>query len=510
MIGGRMEIQFIQKNIGDVSADVLAVNLFEDQAEAGRATAAINDKTNGFIARHLAEQSFTGKDDEMLVLHTPFGMQAKHIIVLGLGKSEEYTLVKVRQAAARLVKKSIELKAKSLTTIVHGMGANNLDTIHCAQVFAEGLQLGAYRFDRYKTQQKETVQLETVCIVESEAPKFKLLVEGVKIGDAIATAVLNARDIVNEPPSKIKPSSMVTAAAEIASLSNNITVNVFDEDQLKKEGYNTILAVAAGSEEKPYLIHLHYQPAQPKARIAFVGKGVTFDSGGLGLKPWNALLTMKTDMAGAAAVLGIFQALAELEAIGYPIDIEVEGIIPTTENMISGKAMKPDDIIVTKNGKTVEILHTDAEGRLILADALSYATTLDPYAIVDFATLTGSAIQALGTSYSAMMSNDEALAEQLTQASQMTGEQLWRLPLVKEYHSYIESDVADLQNISTDKEGPDAIIGGLFLQEFVDETPWAHIDMAGPSFQKSDKNAVYPKGATGYGVLLALQLLRSW
>lgn len=505
-----MEIQVKQANIAEIAADILAVNLFEDEAEAGAATAAINEVTNGYIARHIAEHEFIGKDGEMLVLHTPFGMQAKHILVIGLGKSSEYTTVKVRQTAARLVQKAIELKAKTVATVIHGLNIHEMGVAQAAQVFTEGLQLGSYSFTRYKTQSEPKATVETVIIVEKDKKRIANIEQGVKIGDAISAAVLNARDIVNEPPSKIKPSSMVTAAQEIASLSDKISVTVLDEVRLKQEGYNTILAVAAGSDEQPYLIHLSYRPAKPKAKIAFVGKGVTFDSGGLSIKPWHAMLAMKTDMAGAATVLGIFQAIAELEAVGYPLDIEVHGVIPTTENMISGKAMKPDDIITSKNGKTIEVLHTDAEGRLILADALAYATKLDPYAIIDFATLTGSAIAALGTSYAAILSNDEALVGQLLTASKDTGERLWQLPLPKEYHHFIESDVADLQNIATDKEGPDAIIGGLFLQEFVEGKPWAHLDIAGPSFQKSEKNPVYPKGATGFGILLAMELLRNW
>lgn len=502
-----MEIQLLQKNIATVTADLIAVNLFEGQVQPGSAAGSINDLTDGFIARHIATNEFIGKEGELLVLHTPVGMPAIHIIVLGLGKVEEYSLVKVRQSAARLVQKAKELKAKTVATIIHGAGTNNLDLTETAQVFVEGLQLGSYQFDRYKTQDRKENSLETIILVESDKKRIAAFDEGARLGDAVSTAILNARDIINEPPSKIKPSSMVAAAQEIASLSVNMTTTVLDEEALQAEGYNTLLAVAAGSEEKPYLVHLHYQPSKPKGRVAFVGKGVTFDSGGLGIKPWGGMLDMKTDMAGAATVLGIFQALAELETAGKPVPYEVEGIIVTTENMISGKAMKPDDIIYTKNGKTVEVVHTDAEGRLILADGLAYATLLDPDIIIDYATLTGAAIRAVGTSYAAIMGNDQVLIDAIRLAGDTTGELVWQLPLPKEYHRYIESSVADLQNIASGDRGPDAIVAGLFLQEFVGETPWVHIDIAGPSFSRDSHNPVYPNGASGFGILLGLKLL---
>lgn len=479
-----------------VEADAIIYYLLEGQADP-------------LFDEAIGKEAFTGKLLETCTVHRPTDRAADIAIAIGLGKADELTPAAIRQAAAKAAKLAGKEKAQNIAST---LPESDLPKDQMAQALVEGFMLGSYSFTRYKTTDRQKIERATIkqlTLLLPDGEDEAKVAAGLERGQTIAAAILNTRDIVNEPPSHIKPKQLVKAALEIANLSKNIKVTILDKKELAKEGYNALLAVGAGSAEPPYLIHLHYRPAGAKKRVSLVGKGVTFDSGGLSLKPWNAMLSMKTDMAGGAAVLGIFQALAELEQIDQAIPIEVDGIIPACENMISGGSMRPDDIIITKNGKTIEVLHTDAEGRLILADALTYAMAQEPNYIIDFATLTGAAIVALGRSYAAVMGNNPELLQTIEDASRQTGELSWELPLPEIYKTYLESQVADLQNISSNKNAPGAIYGGLFLAEFVDQTPWAHIDIAGPSFAEEDSDPVYPKGATGYGVLLGLELLKS-
>lgn len=525
-----MTIDVRTDRLADLTVDALFLGYFADNGFASDLSS-LDMATIDLINRHISEQEFKGKALKAMVLHSPSGVKAKHIVVIGLGNQADLTPVVLRQAAAKAARKGRKLKAKSLAVGLNQMHQSaTIDLKTAIQMMTEGLLLGQYQFSRYKTVDKEKLvkqSIESAAFITPEKELLPTIKAGIARGEAIATAILNARDLINEPPSKIKPVSLVQVAQEIAQLSSNISLTSLNEKELQQEGYAALLAVASGSEEEPYLIHLQYRPATTSSSetksnlisskinktigkrpvIALVGKGVTFDSGGLGLKPWASMLSMKSDMAGAGTVLGIFQALAELEAVGEPIDIEVHGIIAATENMISGKAMRPDDIIETKQGKTIEIRHTDAEGRLILADAITYANQFKPDYIVDFATLTGAAIRALGRAYAVYMGNNDELLAAIATASDATGELAWPLPLPKEYKKYLESSVADLQNITTNADSPGAIFGGLFIQEFVEDRPWAHIDMAGPAWLEEDFNPVYPKGATGYGILLGLSLL---
>lgn len=495
--------------VSDQSADAIVIGLNEG-IEFNGLSLGLSNQMSRLITDHVRDYNFKAQAGDVLVVHRPEELSTKYVIVVGLGDSVSVTSTQVRQAVAAAVKKAKSLKVKSLATSIMGTEGSN-SQCELAQAVAEGALLGSYQFDRYKskTSESQPTILEKIIIAIETPDGIDDVEAGVKKGEAIASAVLNCRDIINEPPSHIKPSDIAGAATEIAGLSPNMNVKILDEAELQTEGYNALLAVAAGSDEKPYLIHLHYKPATAKKSIAFVGKGVTFDSGGLGLKPWRAMLTMKGDMAGGAAVLGIFQALAELEAIGQPVPVEVHGIIPTTENMISGKAMRPDDIIETKSGKTIEITHTDAEGRLILSDGLTYAVAQQPLMIIDFATLTGAAIRALGRDYAAFMGNNLPLLQVILDASDQTGELAWQLPLPKMYRKYIDSKVADIVNSSLNDYCPGAIEGGLFLQEFVDERPWAHIDIAGPAWQDAKDDAVNPPGGTGYGIRLGIKLLEN-
>lgn len=501
-----MDFDIHSGELANQKVDAIIILHFQDQPpKEGEEFEKLNAATSGLLREHIREEEFESKLLQTLVLHSPRGLEAKHLVIVGAGQESDYTHSVARQVAAKGAQTAAELGVKTIAIQVYPAPAQET-----ARMLVEGVLLGTYQFNKYKTIDKEKLakrQLLKITLVSSAPAKIEELRRGAAYGESVATAIMNARDLVNEPPSKIKPSSLAMAAKEVAQLSANISAVVLDKDKLQKEGYRALLAVAAGSSEEPYLIHLCYKPKNARRRVAFVGKGVTFDSGGLGIKPWGAMLSMKADMAGAATVLGIFQALAELEALGQPIDQEVHGVIVASENMISGCAMKPDDIIETKNGKTIEILHTDAEGRLILADALTFTLLQNPQYIIDFATLTGAAIGALGPNYSAYMGNDQPLIKLVGEACQQTGELGWELPLPEIYQKYLKSDVADLQNINKNNFVPGAIYGGLFLQEFVNETPWVHIDIAGPGYENEGDNPVYPKGGTGYGILLGLKLL---
>ncbi len=506
-----MELKLATTDLAAVDTDLLVIGLYESPAGLTGIGSDIDGLTDGLLRKHLNHFEFEAKALETLVLHSPVGLRAKHLLIIGLGKSQKFTPIVARQVSAQSSLEAHKLKCRSLSTLIHGTDLDSIDQSAVTQAVAEGLLLGDYQFTKFKTQNKEKQAILNhveLLVIDPKMTDHAICAKAIDKAQAIARPIMAIRDLVNEPPSHLKPISLVEYASGLAKRSDLVNLTVLDKEQLKKQSYEALLAVASGSDEPPYLIDLHYRPKNASQSVVLVGKGVTFDSGGLGIKPWSAMLSMKTDMAGAGTVLGIIQALIELEALGQSLPIEVHAVIPTTENMISGKAMRPDDIIETKSGKTIEILHTDAEGRLILSDGLTYGTLLEPDYMIDFATLTGSAIKALGRSYAAFMGNDRKLLDIIGVASRSTGELAWELPLPEEYKKQLESPVADLQNISTNEYSPGAIIGGLFLQEFVNEIPWAHIDIAGPSFIEEVTNPVYPKGATGYGILLSLEILK--
>jgi leucyl aminopeptidase len=365
----------------------------------------------------------------------------------------------------------------------------------------EGVMLGAYRFERYKRSSssgKFTGISELKIVSGLKVPAAKM-----KECDSFCRATLLARDLINLPAADCTPTTLRDLALSIAR-KGKLKCTVFDRSKLKKMGAGGLLGVAQGSEEPPYLLKLVYRPArEPKKVVALVGKGVTFDSGGLSIKPAGGMETMKCDMSGAAAVLSAMQAVAELKP-----EVEVRAYVPTTENMINGLAMRPGDVLRAMSGKTIEVLNTDAEGRLILADALHMAGQDKADVIIDLATLTGACVVAMGDTYAALFASDDGLARDLQAASVVAGERLWRMPLAPEYRELIKSSVADIKNTGGRSGG--AITAALFLQEFVDtkKTHWAHLDIAGPAFLDSDRGHLR-KGGTGFGVRTLLRYLMS-
>jgi leucyl aminopeptidase len=395
-----------------------------------------------------------------------------------------------------------------------------------AKAITEGALLGSYHYTVYHGEETmaehEKRRAEAITILAPDAASAKQIEAGIAEGRTSAGATIFARDLVNTPASDMTPKHLVEIAKDIAKKSKRISLEVFDAAEAKRRGMGAFLAVAKGSEEPSYFIHLSYKPphfanaSQGKhtkikklqatshklKRVFLVGKGITFDSGGLSLKTSKHMESMKTDMAGGAAVLAVFR---ELDALAPRA--EVHGVVPVTENMPSGKATKPGDIARAMNGKTIEILNTDAEGRLILADALAFAVQQKADAVVDLATLTGSCIEALGQEVAGLFGNNRQLAKQLMTAAEAAGEYVWELPLVKEYQSLIKSKAADLKNITGGGVGAGSITAALFLKEFVGTTPWAHLDIAGPAWAERETFASVPIGGTGFGVRTLIEFL---
>lgn len=443
-------------------------------------------------------QGFEGKTGQTLVLAGGEGGQIE--VLVGVGPAKELNASKLRKAAAAYARAVSRHETVATNLVAH---ADKLDSAQAISAVTEGLRLSTYRFNQLRSdssRKKNEVKLKRVTIVASG----KGLRAELNRANAVIDAVELARDLVNEPGGSMTPQAFV-AATKKATADTDVKVTVWTHARIKKERLGGVLAVNQGSEHPPQFLQLHYKPAKgrPKAKVALVGKGITFDSGGLSLKTSTGMMTMKIDMAGAAAVMA---AMTTLPAIKAPV--EVTGYIPLTDNMTGPDAQRPGDVFTARNGKTVEVLNTDAEGRLILADALSLAAESDADAIIELSTLTGSATAALGQSYAALLATDDDLAARIEASSERTAEKLWRLPLPDEYRTQLDSSIADLRNIGTNPYGG-ALIAGLFLREFVDDKPFAHLDLGLSAISDSNKG-INVKGATGYGVRLLIDTLASW
>ena len=458
------------------------------------------------VERH----GFAGKPGELMELAAADGPA---VVYLGCGPASSLTVDSLRVASAALVRTAgrsgqalFVLPGDLVTQLSEpSQGRASLAPARRAgQALAEGAVLATYRFMAHKSGD-DTPGLQGL-VVAGARVDLDELAEGVRRGAVVADAVSFARDLVNEPPSTMNPRRLADAAERYMAGREGISVEVWDEGRIEAERLGGLLAVARGSVEPPRLVRASYEPADPVEvdghvpHVVLVGKGITFDSGGLSLKTAEGMMTMKTDMSGAAAVLATLGACPDLG-----VRVRVTAIAPTTENMPGGGAQKPGDVFTARNGKTVEVLNTDAEGRLVLADGLSLAAELAPDAIVDLATLTGACVVALGGSIAGLFSNEQWLADRIGQAAAAAGERTWPLPLAEEYRSHIDSDVADMKNIGKAHQAG-AVTAALLLERFVDEVPWAHLDIAGPA-RSDETTGVLTKGATGFGVRTLLELL---
>lgn len=466
----------------------LAVFAFEDTGLAG--VTALSNTVKKAAFRAAQDAGFEGKAGQTASFRLSDGATERRFIVAGLGKRKGFTGETLRKAAGSLC------RAASRFPAIWVIAAEDAATA------AEGILLAGYTFNEYTDKGKDRKLKDVRLLIQKASEKSKIQ-KAVEQASIYSEAVCWTRDAVNRGPSDKSPEAMVKAAKTLAK--SGITIKVIDQKEAQKMGMGSFLGVARGSAQPPYMVHLKYKPKKGKAkkRIALVGKGVTFDSGGLSLKPPQHMETMKMDMHGAGTVLGVFHALSKLN-----IRAEVHGITPLTFNMPGADAMKPGDVLKAMNGKTIEVLNTDAEGRLILADALVYASKQKFDLMIDLATLTGAAVVALGSGVTAAMTNNKAALSKVMACAKKTGEEMWELPLVEDYKKQIKSKVADIQNIGNVRGEAGTITAGLFLQEFVDERPWIHLDIAGPAWTGGGHSYCAP-GATGVMVRTLLHYLQS-
>jgi leucyl aminopeptidase len=434
------------------------------------------------------------------------------VILVGLGKPEALTPADVRVIAAKSARAAMGGKATSMAIELPALAGAATGAVERAA--AEGVVLGAYRFTKYLTGDRvPKYAIERATLIAS-GKVTKDQKDAMSLGQEVAEAVCIARDLINEPPNELTPEVLASRAVEVAK-KHGLDVTVMDKAALQKKGMKLILAVGGGSAHPPRLVHMVYKPqggaadrlgsasaGVPKKKLIFVGKGLTFDSGGLCIKPAQGMEEMKGDMGGAANVVALMAAVAAVKP-----DVEVHGIIGCAENMPDGAAYRPGDIFGSYDGKTVEIINTDAEGRLVLADALAYARELKPDLLLDNATLTGACVVALGMTVSGFYSNRDEVAERVKRAAKTAGEALWHMPLVEDLREGLKSDWADIKHVA-DRWGG-SITAALFLREFVGDTPWVHVDVAGPSMANKPYN-VFAKGGTGHGVLTFLQLIMDY
>jgi len=494
-----LEIKVIVGDIAQIEADAIVVNLFEGVEQPGGATAAVDKALSGAISSLIGRGEIKGKFGEVSIIHTLGKLPARIVIIAGLGKRQDFNVDKIRGVAGEFCRALRKLNCRKIATILHGASIGDIELEASIEAIAEGALLGLYSFTKYKKPEYEDI--EEMLIVVREKEKVSLLESAIGKGKTVALATNLARDMVNEPANYMTPSQMAEIAKEIAS-KYNLELKVFDREDMEAMGMGALLGVAKGSNQPPKLITLSYKGDKHSEKtLGFLGKGITFDSGGISIKASEGMEEMKDDMAGAAAAMTALGAIAQLKP-----KINVTAIIPATENLPSGTALKPGDVLKAMNGKTIEVISTDAEGRLILADALSYAVKQGLSPLIDLATLTGACRVALGTLYSGLFGNDQDLVNKVLKATERTGERMWQMPMPEEYKEQNKSEIANVKNTGNRHGG--AITAALFLAEFVANIPWVHIDIAGTAFSAKESGYIV-KGATGVGVRTLVELALS-
>ncbi|HYA14312.1 MAG TPA: leucyl aminopeptidase [Syntrophales bacterium] len=497
-----MKVIVKKGNIAEFKSEAVVVPHFEDIKKLQGKAKLLDKKSGGLIKEIIAGGDFEGKHLQVSLSYTRGSIPAKRIIMTGAGKKADFTLEKLRGAYAAAARQARALKLKEFSTSLDFISINQpID--QTAQAVVEGVSLGLYQFTPFKTVERDKIrEVKEFTIMEEDYESYITVRSSAKAAEIISNAVYFTRDMVSTPGNSMTPTVMAEEAQKVAKR-KNVILKVFDEAWMKKNGMNALLGVAQGSNEPARFIVLKYNGGdKDDPVIALVGKAITFDSGGISLKQAEKMDEMKSDMAGGAAVLGAVMAAADLH-----LKVNVVVLIPATENLPSGRAYKPGDVLKSLSGQTIEIISTDAEGRLTLADALTYAGRLKPAAIVDVATLTGACVIALGDNVIGMMGTDDTLKQKIRNAADTTGERVWELPLWEDYHELIKSDVADYKNTGGRAGG--AITAAAFLSKFVGNYPWVHLDIAGPAWLAKDKPYI-PKGASGVGVRLLVQFLKDW
>jgi leucyl aminopeptidase len=503
---GEASVQILVKrgSIADEIADLIVVNLFEAAAAPAGATGAVDAALRGAIRGALEAGDFTGRTGETLLLYSGGSLPSARVLVVGLGQQADFNARAARAAAASAARKARELGVKRMASIVHGAGAGGLAPLEAGQALVEGTLLGLYRYAGYHSEPPKDSKPdpEVLTLVEFDIERAAAYPIGVARAESVVRSIKMARDMVNTPANYMTPAIMVERAAGLAA-DTGLAIQVLERADMEALGMGILLAVSAESEQPPKFIVLEHNAGRDDLpTVVLAGKGVTFDSGGISIKPGEDMWRMKSDMAGGAAVIGALGMAARLK---WPV--HVVGLIPCAENLPGGRAQKPGDVYRGMTGKTMEVISTDAEGRMLLADTVAYAGRYHPAAVVDIATLTGAQSVALGPYAAALFANDEGLAGRLLGAAESTGERLWRMPLYDEYKDAIKSQVADVKNTGGRSGG----IGtsAKFIEHFTDGYPWAHIDMASMAWSDEDKPD-RPKGATGYGVRLLGAFLEGW
>ncbi len=487
-----MDIRVDSGDIASYPSKAIIVNLFEGAGKPGGATGAVDRALDGAISQLIADGELKGKHKELTLVHSLGRLPSPRVLVVGLGKQQDFTLDRVRNLAAGAARYLRRVGVDSFATVVHGAGTGGMEAEACAQAIAEGTILGLYTFKRHKKKKEEDErEVQEVTVVERDASRLRALRRAVEKGRILAEAANFARDMANEPANILTPTEMASRAQKMAE-ETGLECRVLEQKELEKLGMGAFLGVARGSRQPPKLIVLDYRGGGRRPTLGLLGKGITFDSGGISIKPSAGMEAMKGDMHGGASVIAAMGAIARLKP-----RMNVTAIVPATENMPGGNATKPGDVVRAMSGKTIEVINTDAEGRLILADALAYARKLELSPLVDVATLTGAISIALGKVALGTMTNNQELCDRVIEAGKASGEKIWQLPLFDEYKEQIKSDIADVKNVGGREAG--AITAALFLAEFAEDTPWVHLDIAGVD-RVEKENGVLVKGASGVPV----------
>jgi leucyl aminopeptidase len=492
-----LDIQLRTAQLVDLAADLLVIGALQATGKEPQLPSSlkpIDAALGGALSKLAAREDFTGKRDQTLSLATLGRIPSERIAVFGMGPRRSLGPAAVRTFAARAARAANAEKARSLgLALPAGVDVD-------LRVVGEGLELGAYRFTKYLTGERRPKSELASAIVATTGKAKPSAKAALTLGQKVAAAINFSRDLSNEPGNALYPESFAAAAEKMVKEYGGLKIQVFDFKEIRRRGMKLIDAVGRGSAHEPRFVHITWSPKGAKGRLVFVGKGITFDSGGLSIKPAAGMGEMKHDMSGAANVVALMAAVATIKP-----KVEVHAIAACAENMPDGNAYRPGDIWGSLDGKTVEIVNTDAEGRLVLADALAYARTLTPDLIVDNATLTGACVVALGTTCAGWYSNEDKAGRDFAKALDDSGEQMWRMPLLDDLREQIKSDVADVKQAG-DRHGG-SITAALFLREFAGEGPWVHCDIAGPASLDRPVGWIQSKGASGHGILTFLALI---
>lgn len=493
-------MRVVQGDIQEQQADCLIVDHFEGASGVSGAAEWVDKALEGALLALLASGDFTGKLGKSALLYTNGKLPAARVLVVGLGPMEKYDARAVRSASASAARAVRKLKGvRSVASVVPGVGHGSLDVGLCARCFAEATVMAAYQPPNYKRERPEA-PVDEWSVVEFHGERLAAIERGVQEGVIVGMAVRTARDLSNEPPNVLFPAEMARRATAMAT-ETGLTCTVLGETEMAAEAMGILLAVSRGSAHEAQLILLEHCPPgnEGQAPLVFVGKGVTFDTGGISIKPSERMEEMKHDMSGAAAVIGAMEAVARLG-----VQRRILGVTPVVENMPDGNAFRPGDVLTGITGKSTEILSTDAEGRLILADALGYVARYQPAAVVDLATLTGAIGIALGPYAAGLFYNEAWLREEMLAASERSGDRLWPMPLFDEYMEAIKGDLAEVKNSGGRSGGVGT--SAKFLEHFTEGYPWAHLDIASVAWSTADKEPIHPKGASGFGVRVLVEL----